>query len=183
MLGIVLMFEELNKLKQADKIFKNNIMCILQNLANTISVHDLMIATAILRDDGKYVQKNYREEYFEIYIKYFIMRIKDVKEDKVKYNEIVDKKEFREAIELLESQFTNKNLYKNEKDKFPIIYTIISLYTTFILDEPIHPVGTPFPGSLKVKYDKGIYLCPVKDKQSENPNAVCKFCIAKQEDL
>lgn len=177
------MFEELNKLKEKDKIFKSSIMSILQNLANTISVHDIMITTAILREEGKYVQRNYREEYLEIYIKYFIMRIKSVKEDKSKYEEIVNKKEFIDAIELLESQFNNKNLYKNENDKFPFIYAIISLYTTFILDEPIHPVGTPFPGSLKVKYDKGIYFCPVKDKQSENPNAVCKFCIAKQEEV
>ena len=177
------MFKELNKLKQKDHVFKKNIMNILQNLAKAISIHDLMITTAILRDEGKYVQKNYREEYLEIYIKYFIMRIKDVKEDKKEYNEIIDKKDFSEAIELLESQFNDKKLYKNENDKFPVIYSIISLYTTFILDEPIHPVGTPFPGSLKVKYNEGIYLCPVKDKQSENPNAVCKFCIAKQDDF
>ena len=183
MIGIVLMFEDFNKLKQKDYVFKKDIMSILQDLANTISVYDLMIATAMLREDGKYVQKNYRDDYFEIYIKYFIMRIKDVKEDKKKYNEIIEKKDFSEAIDLLESQFYNKNLYKNENDKFPVIYTIISLYTTFILNEPIHPIGTPFPGNLKVKYDKGIYLCPVKDKQSENPNAVCKFCIAKQDDL
>lgn len=175
------MFKELNKVKQKDHIFKKDIMCILHNLANDITVHDLMIATAILREEGKYVQKNYREEYLEIYIKYFIMRLKDVKEDKEEYDEIIDKKELIEAIELLESQFTNKNLYKNKNDKFPAIYAIISLYTTFILDEPIHPVGTPFPGSLKVKYENGIYLCPVKDKQSENPNAVCKFCIAEQD--
>jgi uncharacterized protein (UPF0305 family) len=177
------MFKELNKLKQKDQIFKKDIMNILQDLAKAISVHDLMIATAILREDGKYIQKNYRKEYLEIYIKYFIMRVKDVKEDKNEYREIIDRKEFIEAIELLESQFTNKNLYKNENDKFPAIYTIISLYTTFILDEPIHPVGTPFPGGLKVRYENEIYLCPVKDKQSENPNAVCKFCIAKQDNL
>ncbi|MDR2967179.1 MAG: DUF2115 family protein [Methanobacteriaceae archaeon] len=177
------MFKELNKLKQKDHIFKKDLMSLLQNLAKTISVHDLAIATAILREEGKYVQKNYREEYLNIYIKYFIMRIKDVKEDNSEYNELIEKKEFVEAIELFESQFLNEKLYKNENDKFPIIYIIITLYTTFILDEPIHPVGTPFPGSLKVRYDNGIYLCPVKDKQSENPNAVCKLCIAKQDDL
>ena len=177
------MFKELSKQKQKNHIYKKDLMSILQNLASTISIYDLITATAILREEGKYVQKNYREKYLEIYIKYFIIRIKNVKEDKSEYDELIEKKKLVEAIELLESQFHNANPQKNENDKFSIIYTIISLYTTFILVEPIHPVGTPFPGGLKVRYDKGFYFCPVKDKQSENPHAVCKFCIAKQEDF
>ncbi|MDR0900825.1 MAG: DUF2115 domain-containing protein [Methanobrevibacter sp.] len=181
-----MIFIELNKITSKEAILKKDMLKILQRIAKEISIHDLMIATAILRDEGKYVQKAYRENYLKVYVKYFIMRIKNVKEEDITaegYNKIIDKKEFIEAIELLETQFNNKELYKNENNKFPIIYTIISLYTTFILDEPIHPVGTPFPGNLKVKLENGIYLCPVKDKQSDNPNAVCKFCIAKQEDL
>jgi len=178
------MFKELNNLKSENIISKNDLMRILHGLAKTISVHDLMLATAMLREDGKYVQANYREEYFEIYIKYFIMRVKDVRQDKKDYNEEIDNEEdFSEAIELLENQFHDKSLYKRENDKFPIIYAIICLYTTFILNEPIHPIGTPFPGSLKVTYENGTYLCPVKDKQSENPHAVCKFCIAEQSEL
>jgi len=177
------MFKELTKLKQKDQIFKKDLMKLLQCLAKTISIHDLIIATATLREEGKYIQKNYREEFFEIYIKYFIMRIKNLKEDKKEHEGIIEKKEFEDAIELLETQFTNEKLFKNEIDKFPFIYAIISLYVTFILDEPIHPVGTPFPGSLKVRQVNEIYLCPVKDKQSENPHAVCKFCIAKQDDF
>lgn len=178
------MFKEFNKLKSMKKIQKNDLMKILHDLAKTISVHDLMLATAILREEGKYVQPSYREEYLEIYIKYFIMRVKDVKQDKKDYNEEIDnKKDFSEAISLLEDQFHDKKLYRNENDKFPVIYTIICLYTTFILNEPIHPNGTPFPGSLKVTYENETYFCPVKDKQSENPNTVCKFCIAEQSEL
>jgi uncharacterized protein (UPF0305 family) len=178
------MFKELKNLKSQDEILKKDLLEILHGLAKNISVHDLMIATAILREEGKYVQANYRKGYEEIYIKYFIMRLKDVKEDKTNYNEeISNKKDFVEAIELLETQFHDEKLYKRENDKFPIIYTIICLYTTFISDEPIHPVGTPFPGSLEVTYENETYLCPVKDKQSENPNAVCKFCIAEQSEI
>ena len=64
---------------------------------------------------------------------------------------------------------------------FPVIYQIISIYTSFVLDEPIHVVGSEFPGGFKVKYEDGKYLCPVKDKQENNPNAVCGFCIAEQD--
>ncbi|MEA4957822.1 hypothetical protein SDC9_46161 [bioreactor metagenome] len=56
------------------------------------------------------------------------MRIKDVKADKNSYNlEIDNKEDFSQAIELLKAHFNNKELYKNENDKFPIIYTVIGL--------------------------------------------------------
>ncbi len=178
------MFKELNDLKSKKIIMKNDLMEIFNDLAKTISVHDLMLATAFAREDGKYVQASFREEYLEIYIKYLIIRIKDVKTDKKDYNEEIENKEyFSEAIQLLYNQFHDKTLYKNEKDKFPMIYTILCLYVTFILNEPVHPVGTPFPGSLKVTYEDGTYFCPVKDKQIETLQAACKFCIAKQSKL
>lgn len=178
------MFNEFDNLKKENRIYKKDLIEILQKLAKTISIHDLINTTAILREEGKYIQGNYREKYLEIYIKYFIIRIKDIKEDKNNYkNEIYNKENFEEAIELLESQFNNKELYKNRNDKFPLIYTIICIYTTFILNEAIHPIGTPFPGNLKVIYENKTYSCPVKDKQSENPNAVCLFCIAEQLEL
>ncbi|RBQ24601.1 hypothetical protein ALNOE001_00280 [Candidatus Methanobinarius endosymbioticus] len=178
------MYKELDCLKSEKKILKKDLMKTLQNLAKNISVHDLMIATVILREEGKYIQTKYREEYLETYIKYFIMRIKNIREDKKEYkDEICNKEDFSEAINLLKSQFDNNEEYKNENNKFPLIYTIICLYSTFILNKSIHPVGTPFPGNLKVTYENEIYLCPVKDKQKENQQAVCTFCIAKQTDL
>nr|WP_305512372.1 DUF2115 family protein [Methanobrevibacter sp. V14] len=68
----------------------------------------------------------------------------------------------------------------NKKDKFPLIYVITALYTTFILEEPIHPVGSEFPGSLFVEKKGGKFLCPVKDNQKDNTNAICHLCLAEQ---
>ena len=65
-------------------------------------------------------------------------------------------------------------------EAFRSIYAIISLYTTFVLEEPIHPVGTKFPGELEVEYDDGVYYCPVKENNVDNPKAICQFCIAEQ---
>ena len=61
------------------------------------------------------------------------------------------------------------------------IYKIISLHITFIVKEPVHPVGTPFPAGFKVRYDGENYLCPVKEGQEDNPGAVGGFCIAEQD--
>ena len=71
---------ELKELSPNDKITKSELMVILKKYARIISVNDLMLATARMRKDGEYVQANYREKYLKVYIKYFIMRMKEVKE-------------------------------------------------------------------------------------------------------
>ena len=72
---------ELKQLSQNNKIKKSEIMEILKKYARIISVNDLMLATARMRKDGEYVQKNYREKYLTVYIKYFIMRMKEADSD------------------------------------------------------------------------------------------------------
>ena len=112
-------------------------------------------------------------------------RIKDgmlcyVSETKLYYkcNATVNKDEFIDSVATLKSYQNEES--KTSKTKFPLVYGIVSLYTTYILEEPIHPVGTPFPGSLKVIEKDGVFYCPVKEANLEAPNAVCKMCIAEQ---
>ena len=75
------------------------------------------------------------------------------------------------------------NEASESKSKFPLIAIMASIYTTFILEEPIHQVGTPFPGSLKVEKKGDVFLCPVKDANIDTPNAVCNICLAEQLDF
>ena len=159
-------------------ISKVGLLSILKNYSETISVFDLMQITGEMMKDGQYIQKGYREKSHEVYVRHFLMRINDIKSDDNEYGGIIDKEDFIESIAILKSY--NLEESKTFKSKFPLIYTIISLYTTYILEEPIHPVGTPFPGSLYVEEKDGIYYCPVKDANLESPNAVCKICIAQQ---
>jgi uncharacterized protein (UPF0305 family) len=105
-------------------------------------------------------------------------RLKDINSDNNHYSHPVDKEEFIDAVATLKSYHVNESM--TSKTKFPLIYGIISIYTTFVLEEPIHPVGTPFPGSLYVEEHDGVFYCPVKDANLESPNAVCKMCIAEQ---
>lgn len=172
---------ELKKLSPQKQINKHELMSILKKYAATISVYDLMMATAYMRKDGEFVHANYRDKYLEVYIKYFIMRMKEVlgKED-YDHNAKIDKKAFDECFPMLKRTFEKERLNTSEDDKFPLIYVITALYTTFILEEPIHPVGSEFPGSLKVEERNGEFLCPVKDNQKENVNAICHLCLAEQ---
>lgn len=169
-------YYDLEKISKNQTISKNDIMLLLHKYGKTISIHDLMIATCNMRESGKFVQKQYREKFHQVYVKYFIMRIKEINEDNRKDNKKINKTTLIEAIKLLKYQYEHETI----TDKFQLIYTMVSIYTTFILEEPIHPVGTPFPGNLKVEEKNNIFYCPVKKAQENNANAVCKLCLAEQ---
>lgn len=172
---------ELKELSHQEKITKEELMDILKKYAGTISVYDLMMATAHMRKDGEFIHASYREKYLEIYIKYFIMRMKEVLiKDDYNHDTNIDKEAFDESFPMLEKTFEKEEASNVEKGKFPLIYVITSLYTTFILEEPIHPVGSEFPGSLKVENRNGVFYCPVKENQKDNENAVCHLCLAEQ---
>jgi uncharacterized protein (UPF0305 family) len=171
---------ELEKLSENTEIRRSQIMEILKKYARIISVQDLMLATAYIRKDGEYIQEQYREKYLEIYIKYFIIRMNEVKEKEDYADEAIDKTALNESSPLLKRTFETERMSDAKDDKLPLIYVITALYTTFILEEPIHPVGSEFPGNLSVEEIDGEYFCPVKDNQKDNPNAICHLCLAEQ---
>jgi uncharacterized protein (UPF0305 family) len=176
-----MILDELRQLSPNENITKEELMEILKKYAGIISVYDLMMATSHMRKDGEFVHAKYREKYLEIYIKYFIMRMKEVlmKED-YDHDANIDKEAYDESFPMLERTFEKERLTASKDDKFPLIYVITSLYTTFILEEPIHPVGSEFPGSLFVEERDGMFFCPVKENQKDNVNAICHLCLAEQ---
>ena len=164
-----------------EAIDPDSVLDIIKRYSRTVSVFDLMAVNAEMIEESKYVQDSYKEKSHGVYAKYFLGRLKDINSDNNHYEKSIDKKEFIDAVATLKSYHINESV--TSKTKFPLIYGIVSIYTTFILEEPIHPVGTPFPGSLEVEERDGKFLCPVKDANLESPNAVCKMCIAEQLDF
>jgi uncharacterized protein (UPF0305 family) len=57
---------------------------------------------------------------------------------------------------------------------------LLAGFTIFLLGEPAHPVGTPFPGGQIVDAWEGSYLCPVRDLADGVAFALCPFCPAVQ---
>lgn len=141
-----------------------------------------MKASIFLNEDAKYVQDSYKKEYLKSYNEAFITRLKVLKEDKKGYTRQIDCKKLQETVKLLTEQEAQVEAGKGFDPDFFKIYKIMSIYTTFILEESVHPPGTPFPGAFKVKYENGVYMCPVKENQKDNPGAVCGFCIAEQDE-
>lgn len=64
--------------------------------------------------------------------------------------------------------------------KHRCFYYIVSAFTIFVLDNPGHPVGMPFPGGFKVEERDGRFLCPIRDHEKDLPFSICNFCPAIQ---
>ena len=173
--------DELLKITYEEKISGNSVLEILKNYCSTITVFDMMAVSAVIIEENKYVQASYREDSQKSYVETFILRVKEILADNNDYGKSIDKEEFADAIKTLMSNHENQT--EKSKTKFPLIGCMASIYTTFLLEEPIHKVGTLFPGSLKVEEKDGKFYCPVRDANIDTPNAVCNICLAEQLDF
>lgn len=174
------MIKNLKELDVESVISKNHLRDLLKSEAKNIHMNDIMLASSFLREDAKYMPASYRKDYIERFSIAFFNRIKEIKEDKNNYSGAIDSKKIIEFLRVINKQDNNAH-GKNEKC-FIKIARIISTYTTYVREEPIHPIGTKFPGGFVLHIDKGVYLCPVKDNQSNNPSALCKFCVSVQDE-
>jgi uncharacterized protein (UPF0305 family) len=174
------MTENLDDFDSNSKITKNHLRDLLKYEAKNIHMEDIMLASSFLREDAKYMPASYRQDYIERFSRTFFNKIKDIKNDKKKYPGDLDTKNIKEYLKVINKQHDEAD-GKNEKC-FVKIAKIISTYTTFVREEPIHPVGTKFPGGFTLYTQNGIYYCPVKKNQMNNPSALCKFCVSVQDE-
>ncbi len=175
----VRMTEELKDLDSNTVVTRNHLRDVLKFEAKNLHVKDIMLASSFLREDAKYMPESYREDYIQRFSKTFFNRIKDIKDDKKDYQGKVDDDKLFEFLKLLRAKL---ELTKSTNEKcFLKIACIISTYTTYVLEESIHPIGTKFPGGFILHLEEGKYICPVKDSQKTNPSALCKFCVAIQD--
>ena len=68
--------------------------------------------------------------------------------------------------------------FQNPKNR--LFYYLIAAFTMFVLDEPGHPVGMPFPGGYTVEQRGRDYYCLIRDKEKDVFNSICNFCPALQ---
>ena len=68
--------------------------------------------------------------------------------------------------------------FRNPKNR--LFYYLIAAFSMFVLDEPGHPVGMPFPGGFKVEQRGKDYYCLIRDKEKDLVYSICNFCPAKQ---
>lgn len=68
--------------------------------------------------------------------------------------------------------------FRNPKNR--LFYYLIAAFTMFILEEPGHPAGMPFPGGFRVEERADGYYCLIRDREKEVFYSICNFCPAKQ---
>jgi uncharacterized protein (UPF0305 family) len=160
---------------------KNELLCVLKEDARKLNLPDIVRCSLQIQQAAECIHTSYKKEYIKAETA-FMIRIREVKDDGLHYTGQVDVGELNTAIDLLEDQEKMAGDLEDSDPAFVRIYSIISLYTTFIKDEPIHQVGTLFPGGFTVKKEGDKYTCPVKENNKDNPLAVCPFCIAEQDE-
>jgi uncharacterized protein (UPF0305 family) len=159
---------------------KNELLCVLKEDAMKFNLQDIERCSLQIQQEAECIHTSYKIEYIKAEIG-FLIRIREVKDDNFHYIGQVDVEELNTAIGILEEQEKMAEDLEEIDPAILGIYSIISLYTTFIKDEPVHQVGTLFPGGFTVKKEGDKYTCPVKDNNDDNPLALCPFCIAEQD--
>lgn len=172
---------KLNDLNFEHELTKNELLKVLKNEARSIHIQDIMKASNFLRDDAKFMPPRERDDFIARFTKAFFTRIKNIKDDKSKYEGSVNPIRFKEFLKVQDRQSTNS--INDDERCFHHIARIVSTYTTFVKEESIHPVGTRFPGGFTLRLVDGVYLCPVKDKQKDTPSALCRFCVSVQDEV
>jgi uncharacterized protein (UPF0305 family) len=70
--------------------------------------------------------------------------------------------------------------YRGDTPTIRFLKYLLAGFCMLVLNEPGHPVGTPFPGGDSVQATEGIYYCPVRNKANDVDAALCPFCPALQ---
>ncbi|MDI6724357.1 MAG: DUF2115 family protein [Methanobacterium sp.] len=175
------MLGKLKSLALQGQITKNELLMVLNEDAKKLNFNDIVRCSLQIQQQAECIHTSYKKDFIKAETE-LIIRILDVKNDNLQYTGQLDIEELNIAIDLLEEQEKMGEDIEEADPAFLRIYSIISLYTTFIKEEPIHQVGTPFPGGFQVKQEKDKYTCPVKKNNEDNPLAVCPFCIAEQDE-
>ena len=166
--------EGINDLQAGDQ---QTILSILKKELKAYSVFDLMKIQAHLEKDFKDLPPEYKKRLQQKLSEHLFVNFKSILNDDNFQNSQLNMEQYREFLEWFKSRLDD------DMPGMMILYYLCALYNIFITKTPLHPEGTPFPGGFFVEKAEGKYYCPVKDKQKDNEEAICKFCIAKQMDM
>ncbi len=146
-----------------------------------LTVLDLQRISASLELEINKLPSPYREKirpYFteQFFGSYFrLMRMHGEGKFNGLVGELKDKKLFEDFCRMV--------IGRDEKDGemlFGGYYYLVSCFVMFVLDEPGHPGGMPFPGGFTVERREDGYYCPIRDKEKDVPFSICNFCPARQ---
>lgn len=150
-----------------------------------LNIFDLQSISASLEYEINKLPSPYREKihpYFteQLFSSYFkLMRMHgDGSLIKVK-GDIKDMKRFYDYCVMI----AGEDIGRLEEPRYGGYYHFVSCFSMFVMDEPGHPVGMPFPGGFTVERRGDEYYCPIRDREKDVPFSICNFCPAKQSEM
>ncbi len=131
------------------------------------------------------VKPHFAEQYFGRYCK--IMSMYGKNEHRLLSGTVSDLKLYREYFAMMATMKAPADEIgfggdDGEFDRFHVFYYLVSAFYMFVLDQPGHPVGMPFPGGFTVKQQGTEFICPIRDKEKDVESSICNFCPAKQDE-
>jgi uncharacterized protein (UPF0305 family) len=156
-----------------------------------LNIMDLQHISAAVEKEIDMLPSPYRENIHPYFMEQFFgryfkaMRMQGDGTFKTMYGNIEDEKIFEEYCSML----AGLKDYSREDDgmglgpRYRGFYHLISCFAMFVLDEPGHPAGMPFPGGFAVERRDGAYYCPIRDKEKDVPFSICNFCPAMQSEM
>ena len=159
------------------------------------SVYDLQYVSARLEKDIINLPSPYREKIRPYFMEQYFGRYNRImfmsgsgELEKIE-GEIKDPELFRDFCHMITARYPDLELQDESEEDISsspfnsLFYYLISIFYMFVLDEPGHPVGMPFPGGFTVRESDGVVYCPIRNKEKDVEYSICNFCPAKQDEV
>ena len=160
--------------------------------AQKYSIVDLQQISARLAREINNLPSPYKEKITPYFIEQFFRRyyrligMNDSGEFKNIKDDIKEKQLFLEFCDVTEKAVRDpeaRSFIDEHDPQRGLFYFIVNCFAMFILEEPGHPVGMPFPGGFKVEKKDDVYYCPIREKEKDLPYSICNFCPCRQADI
>ncbi len=89
---------------------------------------------------------------------------------------VVDEEELNDMENRIDNYFS---IYCPDDEEFKEFIKIISIYLTFIVKKPLHPVGIEFSDGTTVYQKENTYYCTGKKLHLKEEYSLCKCCVAR----
>lgn len=106
----------------------------------------------------------------------YYMEISNKKDREIKDEEINDS--YLEDLNYRIDYFFNK--YPVDDKNFKKFIKYLTLYLTFIVKKPIHPVGLIVNKKIAIFKKNNIYYCSLKGRYKKDEASLCKCCLAHE---
>ncbi|MCX9015247.1 MAG: DUF2115 family protein [Candidatus Methanoperedens sp.] len=158
---------------------QQSLLSLLKKELSSYSIFEFIKIQAFIEKDSKDLPCGYKEKFKEKMLEQLFVNFKSILSCEDVQNQQLDMEQYLGFLERFGSRLADMD----EMPRMTVLYYFCAMYNIFITQTPPHPEGTPFPGGFVVEKVGEEYYCPVKEKQEDNIEAICKFCVARQMDM